>query len=148
VPGQHLTILRDVTGREARKQERQLAETVFENVQDAVFLIDVVDEQEFYVLRVNNAYEDLTELSNDDIQGKTPPEIVGSEHGAEIESRYRECIKRRETIQYSETIPVEGEERHWETRLTPVIEDGTVVRLVGAMRDVTPSEQARREYAE
>jgi PAS domain S-box-containing protein len=148
VSGQHLTILRDITERLARKQERQLAETVFENVQDAVFLLDVVDEQEFYMQRVNSAYEDLTKLSNDEIQGKSPAEIVGSERGAEIESRYRECVERRETIQYAETVSVEGKERHWETKLTPVIEDDTVVGLVGAKRDVTPSEQAQGEYAE
>lgn len=145
VPGQHLTILRDVTERESRNQELQLAETVFENVQDAVFLIDVDDKETFRVERVNEAYERLTGLSNEDIQGKTPSEIVGEEIGAGIESQYSDCVDRKETIQYPETIPVDGEKRHWETKLTPVVEDGTVVKLVGAMRDVTEKKQRQQE---
>jgi len=141
VSGQHLSILRDVTEREKRKEEVELAETVFQNTQDAIFLIDVIETDEFRVQRVNSAYEELTGLANTDIQGKTPREIVGDEIGAQIEAQYNRCVARQETIQYPEEIPVDGEQRHWETKLTPIIEDGEVVKLVGAMRDVT----ARRE---
>jgi PAS domain S-box-containing protein len=63
--------------------------------------------------------------------------VVGEEIGREIETRYRECVECRETIEYPEEIPVDGEMRHWKTKLTPVLEDGSVVELVGAMRDVT-----------
>jgi len=141
VPGQHLSILRDITEREKRKEEIELAETVFQNTQDAIFLIDVIEPDEFRVQRVNSTYEELTGLVNTDIQGKTPREIAGDEIGADIESQYSQCVAQQETIQYPEEIPVDGEQRHWETKLTPIIEDGEVVKLVGAMRDVT----ARRE---
>jgi len=141
IPGQHLSILRDVTEREKQKEEIELAETVFQNTQEAIFLINVVKADEFRVQRVNNAYEELTGLTNADIQGKTPREIVDDEIGAQIEAQYSRCVERQETIQYPEEIPVDGVQRHWETKLTPIIEDGEVVKLVGAMRDVT----ARRE---
>ena len=144
VPGQHLSILRDVTEREKRKEEIELAETVFQNTQDAIFLIDVIEPEEFRVQRVNSAYEELTGLAGTEIQGKTPQEIVGEEIGAIIESQYRRCVDRQETIQYAEEIPVDGDQRYWETKLTPVIDDGAVVKLVGAMRDVT----GRRERIE
>ena len=75
--------------------------------------------------------------SNAEIVGKTPTEAVGDEIGSEIESRYRECVERREAIRYPEEIPVDGEKRQWETKLTPVITEGRVDKLVGAMRDVT-----------
>ncbi len=144
VPRQHLSILRDVTEREKRKEEIELAETVFQNTQDAIFLIDVIEPEEFRVQRVNSAYEELTGLTGTKIQGKTPQEIVGEEIGATIESQYRRCVDRQETIQYAEEIPVDGDQRYWETKLTPVIDDGAVVKLVGAMRDVT----ARRKRIE
>lgn len=137
IPGQHLAIFRDVTERIEREQQLELAETVFENTQDALFVIDVTEDQEFYIQRVNAVYEELTGLSNEEIQGKPPREVVGDEIGSEIEAQYRDCVERRETIEYPEEIPVEGELRHWQTKLTPVVEDGRVVTLVGAMRDVT-----------
>ena len=145
VPGQHLSILRDVTEREQRKRELELADTVFENVQDAVFLIDVTDDGRFEVQRVNDMYEELTGLSNVEIVGQTPSEIVGDEIGTQIEERYRECVDRQDPIVYPETIPVDGEQRQWETKLTPVLDDGEVVNLVGAMRDVTEREQRKTE---
>ena len=147
VPGQHLSILRDVTEREHRKQELELADMVFENVQDAVFLIDVTDAGTFEVQRVNEMYEHLTGLSNAEIVGLTPPEIVGKDIGSMIQKRYRECVNRKETIIYPETIPVDGEEHQWETKLTPLLDDGEVVNLVGAMRDVTEQEQRKTELA-
>ena len=145
VPGQHLSILRDVTERERSKQELELADTVFENVQDAVFLIEVDEDGSFRVQRVNEMYEQLTGLSNDEIAGQTPSEIVGEEIGGMIQAQYRRCVEREEPIVYPETIPVDGETRQWETKLTPVLDDGEVVKLVGAMRDVTEREQRKTE---
>jgi len=135
---------RNITERNEHERELELAETVFQNSQDAFFLIDVVEDDEFRVQRVNSRYEELTGLAGTEIQGKTPQEIVGEEVGATIESQYHRCVDRRETIQYPEEIPVDGDQRYWETKLTPVIDDGEVVKLVGAMRDVT----ARRERIE
>ncbi|MFC7173497.1 PAS domain S-box protein [Haloplanus litoreus] len=127
----------DATERIEREQRLELAETVFENTQDALFVIDVSEDREFYVERVNEVYEELTGLSNDEIASKTPTEAVGDEIDSEIESQYRECVERQETIQYPEEIPVDGEQRQWETKVTPVISEGRVDKLVGAMRDVT-----------
>jgi PAS domain S-box-containing protein len=127
----------DVTERIEREHQLELAETVFENTQDALFVIDVTENHEFRIERVNAVYEELTGLSNDEIAGKTPTEAVGDEIGSEIESQYRECVERQETITYPEEIPVDGEQRQWETKVTPVISEGRVDKLVGAMRDVT-----------
>jgi PAS domain S-box-containing protein len=137
VPGQHLVISRDITDRLQREEQLARAETVFQHTQDAIFLIHVSDNGEFHVDRVNQVYEELTGISNEEIQGKTPREVVGDEIGREIEAQYRKCVQRRETIEYPEEIPIDGEMRYWQTKLTPVIDDGKVKKLVGAMRDVT-----------
>lgn len=128
---------KDVTERIERTQQLELAETVFQNTQDALFVIDVADDGEFYVERVNEIYEELTGLSNAEITGQTPTEIVGDEIGSIIESQYSKCVEQQKTIKYPEEIPVDGEQRQWETKVTPVMSDGNVDKLVGAMRDVT-----------
>lgn len=128
---------KDVTDRIEREKRLKLAEIMFENTQDALFIIDVAEDEKFHIDRVNAVYEELTGLSNEEITGKTPTEVVGDEIGREIELQYRECVERQETIKYPEQIPVDGEQRQWETKVTPVINDGCVEKLVGAMRDVT-----------
>jgi PAS domain S-box-containing protein len=127
----------DITERIEREQQQELAEVVFENTQDALFVVDVTENSEFYIERVNEVYEQLTGLSECEIVGKTPKQAVGDEIGSEIQSQYCECVERQETIKYLEEIPVNGEQRQWETKITPVISEGSVDKLVGAMRDVT-----------
>jgi len=133
-------VVTDITERKARERELELTETVFENTQDALFVIDVTEDHEFYIERVNAIYEEMVGLSNTELAGKTPTEAVGDKIGSTIESRYRKCVQRQETITYPEEIPVAGEQGLLETELTPVISDGRVDKIVGATREVTRGE--------
>lgn len=147
VPGMHLIVCRNITERKEREEELERAEMVFQNTQDALFLIDVSADKEFRIRRVNEGYEDATGLTSAEVTGKTPREVVGEEVGADIESRYRECVERQETIQYVEEVPVDGGLRFWETKLSPIIEDGSVTQLVGATRDITERRERERELS-
>ena len=122
-----------------RKRHRSQAETLFEHAQDGIFLVDVSHEGAFTIRRVNQAYEEQTGLSIEDIEGKSPTDIVGPEQASTVEARYRECVNRREPIEYEEGLPVgpNGESRQFQTKLALVIEDDRVVELVGTTRDVT-----------
>lgn len=145
VPGQHLIVSRDITERKEREQELELAETVFQTSQDALVVVDVVDEETFLIKRVNEAYKSQSGRSNTDVVGKTPQQVLGEEAGNKIESRYRECVERRETIRCTEEVPSDKEPRFWETRLTPLIQDGEVTQLVGVGRDITGHEDRDRQ---
>jgi len=136
--------IQDITEPKERERELELAEAVFQHAQDGIFIVDVVDETEFRVERVNPAYERQTGLNATEIRGKSPRDIVKDEVGAEIEARYRECVTERAPMQYEETFPVDGEAKHWQTTLAPVIKDGSVVRLVGATRDITDQRERQR----
>jgi len=115
-----------------RRRYRAQAETMFEQTQDALFLIDVTPEMEFRVRRVNTVYEELTGLSTADLRGERP-----EEKGIDLERHYERCVETREPTEYEETLEVGTQRRHLQTKLSPVIEDGEVVQLVGATRDVT-----------
>ncbi|WP_396611733.1 PAS domain S-box protein [Haloferax sp. S1W] len=141
-----VTLGRDVT--EHRRRERELEqirheyETVFHNTQDALFLIDVDENGGVRLTRLNSVEEELAGLTTEEVKGKTPREVFGEETGSEIESNFRRCIRKRETITYDETLSLPGGTRCWQTKLTPVLVDGDVVKIVGAARDIT----ALREY--
>jgi len=127
-------------------EDRGVYETIFCEMEDAVFLIDVegdVEEPVFRFRRTNASHQRLTGISLEEIRGKTPRELLGDEQGAAVEANYRRCVERRETIEYAESLALPGGRREWETRLSPVVEDGSVARVVGVARDIT--EQKARE---
>jgi PAS domain S-box-containing protein len=127
---------------ERRRRQTQF-ETIFEHTQDALFLMDYTRDGEFRLRRVNDVYETMTGRLTADLRGKSLREIVSDEKGAVVEEYCQQCVETREPVQYVEELEVGTKRRHWQTKLTPVIEDGDVVQLVGAMRDI--SAQVERE---
>ncbi len=151
-PPEVYAIYVDITEQKKRQRRLRQAGTFFQNAQDALFLVDVSDEEDvFTIQRVNPAYEEETGLSSEGLRGQTPRDIFGEEAGAEVEGRYRRCVRRGEPIEYEEALPVGGETTYWTTRIAPVEVDGEVQQLVGTTRDITERkerEQALREAKE
>jgi PAS domain S-box-containing protein len=138
---------RGTTERTERHEELELAETLFENAQDALFVIDVdEDGDEFRLERVNPAYEAHTGLANEELRGRRLGDVFGDEEGNAIVANYRRCLELGEPIQYEERLSVPAARTDWETRIAPVVVDGRVERLVGATRDVTERRERERRY--
>ncbi|WP_251951908.1 PAS domain-containing protein [Salinibacter ruber] len=145
--------IQDITERKKRERRLRQAETLFQNAQDALFLIDVEsggadrgeERREFSIRRVNPAYKAATGFSEEDLYGQPLQDVFGEEAGQEIEERYRRCIRRQKPIEYEEKLPVGGEVTYWQTRIAPVMAEGKAVQIVGTTRDVT--ERKRREEA-
>ena len=137
----------DITERRERETEfRHISKeysTVFENVQDPMFLVNVEDEgEEFLFRRFNPAYEEKVGITEEDARGKTPHDVFGEE-GSEIVERYRRCLEQGESISYEETLNVPAGERTYHTYLSPVEVEGEVSQIVGSARDIT--ERKKRE---
>ena len=137
-------IASEITERVERERELETLtdeyEAVVENTADGIFLVDVNAtgaEPEFRFERLNPAHEAISGMTSETVRGKTPREALGADAGAEVAANYRRCVEARETISYEETLRMPNGAVHWETKLTPVIVDGTVTRLVGVARDVT-----------
>lgn len=128
-----------------RRRRLNQADVIFDHVQDAIFLIDVADEETFTISSVNQAYEDLTGYSSTDLQGETPRYLLGGEQGAEVEARFRECVEKREPIEYDEQLTLGDSKKYLHTRLAPVVEDSRVVQLIGAARDITGQREHQQE---
>jgi PAS domain S-box-containing protein len=135
--------VRDITDRRERERELEQIETLFEHAHDALFLVRVSGG--FRVERVNPAWEEATGLSADQVRGQTPQELLGDQQGEVVEARYRECVERRDTLQYDEQLQFGEEATHWETRIAPVVLGDTVEYIAGATLDVTEQVEHRRE---
>ncbi|MEX2442411.1 MAG: diguanylate cyclase [Alkalispirochaeta sp.] len=113
-------------------------EAIFSNTQDAMFLVEVLDEGAMFQFRKLSAcHERLTGLSTDRIRGKTPREVLGVPEGSTVEGHYRRCCDLKEPISYEEHLHLPAGHRTWHTQLSPVLKEGRVVQLVGSSRDIT-----------
>ena len=137
-------VLRDVSDRKAREREHERAETIFQNAQDGIVLVDVIEGGRFEIQRVNPAYEAMSGLDEAAIRGKSPREVLGSELGNEIEARFTECVQRQAPLAYDETFDIPDVPTHWHTKISPVVVDGTVERIVVTTRDVTERKERER----
>ncbi|MFC6755661.1 MULTISPECIES: PAS domain S-box protein [Haloarcula] len=127
-----------------RKSGFELAETLFNNTQDALFIVDVSDEP-FRLERVNPTYECLSGLSNEELRGRTLTDAVGEQDGGAILERYHACVEAREPLEYEEEVSLPSSGPYWETRISPVIVDDRVEKLVGATRNITERKREQQE---
>jgi diguanylate cyclase (GGDEF)-like protein/PAS domain S-box-containing protein len=124
--------------REALNQSFREFEAIFANTQDAMFLVDVVDGgAAFQFRKLSSCHERLTGLTTEDVQGKTPREILGVPQGSIVEGHYRQCFESQQPISYEEELHLPAGQRTWHTQLSPVLKDGNVLQLVGSSRDIT-----------
>jgi len=133
---------------EKKETERQIAnlqreyETIFNGTQDALFMVEVSGEKEFYFSRNNAMHEMLTGLTTEIMRGKSPIELLGDELGNIVSQNYKKCIDARETITYEEALELPGGKRDWITSLTPIETEGKIRYIIGSSRDIT----TRKKY--
>ena len=119
-------------------------ETILDNTEDAIFLLNVKGEEDFEYLRLNKAHERLTGLKANNILGETPVQVMGEKLGKRLLENYQQCVEEQEIITYEEELEFSEGVKRWETKLSPVIVDEQVVQIVGVSRDITEQRQAEK----
>lgn len=118
---------------ERERRQHQL-EALFEHAQDATLVVDVVEGDSFTVRRVNPAFERLTGVAADDIDGSSLTAGLGEDAGTELRTRFLDCVDRREVIESEDLCPLPEPETEWRTKFAPIVESDEVVQIVGTMR--------------
>ena len=144
---------REITERKEYEIEfRELAEeyeALLNNVEDAIFLIDVEQSDDgdvrFEFERLSPSYERQTGLTTEEVQGRTPRDVFGAEQGAALEANYHRCVNAGEPTSYQEELWVEEGARFWQTKLAPVVTDDGITRLIGVTRNVTDRVERERQ---
>ncbi|OYR74463.1 PAS domain-containing protein [Halorubrum ezzemoulense] len=120
-------------------ESRNVYEAIFGEMNDAVFLIDVEqpdDDYTFTYRRNNASHQEQSGLSEDELRGQTPQELLGDEQGTVVAESYQECVEKEETIEYEEKLELPGGTSDWQTKLTPITDSGQVTQIVGVARVV------------
>jgi diguanylate cyclase (GGDEF)-like protein/PAS domain S-box-containing protein len=122
------------------KQVNKDYESVFKNSQDAIFLIDVIKNGSinFQYNRLNPAHEKMTGFLTEEVQGKTPAELLGEELGSKVRENYLRCFENKQTLLYEEELDLPAGKEIWHTKLTPIFDDqNNIVQLLGTSRNIT-----------
>ena len=128
-------------------ESESVYEVIVREMEDAVFLIEVeqTDDYTFTFRRNNASHRQLTGLSEDELRGQTPRELLGNEQGATVAANYRRCVEQDETIQYEETLEFPSGTTHWQTKLTPITDGEQVIQIVGVARDITEQKERQQK---
>ncbi len=119
-------------------------ETIFDNVETCIYLIDIDEKGEFRYQRFNPREEEKLGLKTKEVKGKTPVEVFGPDTGETIKNNYKKCVQNKKTISYREkTETSEGEEKIWSTKVTPIIIKGKVEKIIGNSSDITELEEEK-----
>lgn len=128
------------------KADKEKYESAFQNINDALFILEV-DGEKFKVVEFNKVEEELTGLKNEQIAGKYTYELF-PELSDYMDWRYASCRDSGKIITYQERLNFRGDDIDFETSLVPLKEDGKVVRIIGIAHDITKQLQAQRAVKE
>lgn len=152
-----LTTLFDITEQvkaesSLRFHEQQL-ELVYNTISDVVFLLDVKGADRYQFIIVNEAFLTSTGLSLDQVQGRWVHEVIPEPSLSLVLQKYRQAIASRQKVQWEEVTHYPAGTRTGIVSVTPVFDDeGTCIRLVGTVHDVTElkkaAEKLSRSYEE
>ncbi|MDJ0574728.1 MAG: PAS domain S-box protein [Xenococcaceae cyanobacterium MO_234.B1] len=130
------------------RQQEQFLRSIYDNVREAIFVVDIESDETFRYQGFNSAAEKLTGVK--DVENKTPAQILPPEVAAAVEKRYTECIASKISISYEECLPFQGEDTWWLTTLNPIedpIEDetGKIYRIIGTSLNISDRKRAEIE---
>jgi len=149
-------IVRDITQRKqaeaALRENEEFLRSIYDGVEKSIFVVDVLENGEFYYVDLNPAHEHLTGLCSEELRGKSPEQVLPLEIASTVTGRYQACVEAEATISYEECIPFKGLEMWWLTSLTPLRNaNSKIYRLIGTSTDITErksSEVAFQQQAE
>ncbi len=147
--------LKDIE-KEKRLQEKEESldkltkeyETIFNNAQDAIYILEAIDENTFKFIRSNVYHQQLTGFTQEEIKGKVVEEVYSNSVLNKIIPKLKKCYKYGEVVEYEISFKHKSKLVTWYTKISPVIKNNQVVQIVGSSRDITKRKQAEQKLAE
>ncbi len=135
-----VNITRVIETEKALKENEEFLRSIFENVDLAIQVIDVEENNTFKIAKINPTYEKLAGITNEQIQGKETKDIINisKEDIHTLVSKYEECVKTRKVILSEENYHYKNESTWWLRKLTPLFDNNdNIYRIISASIDIT-----------
>lgn len=125
------------------KESEQFLRSIYEGVETAIFIVDVLADGTFRYFDSNPTHEQIWQISAEEMSGTTPEQMLPPAVAEEVIQRYQQCIATRERITYEEKLPLEGQDNWWLTHLSPIFDSSDrIYRLIGTSFNITDRKQA------
>jgi PAS domain S-box-containing protein len=123
-----------------------LFSSVFNAIDAAIFVVDVLENGEFCYVALNPAHERWTGMRSADMIGKTPAQILPPAEAAAVKQHYSDCVRLGMTLSYEAYLPFATDSTWWLTTLTPLRQsDSRIYRLIGTSTNITHRKQVAEE---
>ena len=131
------------------EEKTQFLRSVYEGVEQAIFVVDVEENERFRYVSYNPAAEKLSGFSTSQIQGKTPDEFMPAE-GANLSiQQFQACVTAKESITVEECLPFRGENSWFLTTLTPLKDSqGNIKQIIGTATNINERKQTEQKLQE
>ncbi|MFQ4144264.1 PAS domain S-box protein [Chlorogloeopsis sp. ULAP02] len=145
-PLYYIGLAEDITERKKAeaelKESEQFLRSIYEGIETAVFIVDVLEDGGFRYVGINPANERISGLLSSEVSGKTPEQVLTPEMAQMVSDHYRACIEAGERITYEEYLLIKGKDTWWITNLTPMRDNNNrIYRLIGTSFNITQRKQ-------
>lgn len=142
-----ITTVRDAEA--ALREQADLLQSIYEGVEEGIFVVDVDSHGEFRFAGLNPAHERMSGLKSADVRNKTPEDLghlLPPQVIATIRANYQRCLQTGRSSEYEETLQIGGRDVCSLTRLAPIRNrEGRIHRIIGTAIDI--SARKRVEHA-
>ncbi|MBE9205699.1 PAS domain-containing protein [Nostoc sp. LEGE 06077] len=129
---------------QALQEKEHFLRSIYDGVGQSIFVVDVVND-DFRYVGFNHTHEEITGLRSDELQGKTPEQVLPPDAAVIVRQHYQNCLAAGTTITYNECLSFKGQETWWITSLTPLRdEDLSIYRIVGSSINITEQKRAQQ----
>ena len=131
-----------------KKRKEQFLRSIYEGVTEAIFVVDATKKGKFIYESINPVCEQVMGITSEQIEGKTPEEVLPNDVALSVRERYNQCLSIGESVTYEECLKfnVSQECSWWITSLKPLFnEAGNIYRIIGTSVNITQRKQAERE---
>jgi signal transduction histidine kinase/PAS domain-containing protein len=113
-----------------------ILEAIVSNGQAKIFLVNIAAGGRFvHVPLIGNETSVYADAASHE---QTPEELFGPADGFRVTAHYRDCVAAASPIVYEDRLSAEGDDRWWQTNLTPIKNRaGKVVQILGIAIDIT-----------
>ncbi|MEC4989978.1 MAG: PAS domain S-box protein [Oscillatoria sp. PMC 1068.18] len=119
---------------------------IFNHSTEAIFLLDVLSENEFAYAQVNPAQEQVFGKSAWELVGKKLAEVLPITEAAKLRKHCQEVILSKVPLHYEESLVLATGISIWLTSLVPITDSsGRIIQLQGSSRDITSESSQRQE---
>jgi len=131
---------------EALRESEAFYRSLYENISDCIFIIDVTPEGRFKFVSFNPGEERAVDMTTEQVANRFTDDLVSKDVAEQVNSRYQMCVEKRQTIHYEEVLDLPKGKMAFSTSLVPIEgPDGRIYRIIGVARDISEQKSLQRQ---